>query len=175
MPSSWAETSARRTRYCRNDADSEAPGVETGGIDHQTAADQLVDHGANIQLGELQHGLAVALLVAGVDQRIERERVLIRRADLSLSGSRSRAPLMGLSTISMSYSLAKQDVKTVILAKTLRASSTRKSVLRADAPLVQPCSSSCLDVAYCRLVDPGIRSVVRMRTLSLLLNVSAGS
>ncbi len=69
------------------------PGVETGGIDHQAAADQLVDHGADVQLGELQHGLAVALLVAGVDQRIERERVLIRRADLFLYQAADHARL----------------------------------------------------------------------------------
>ncbi len=69
------------------------PGVETGGIDHQTAADQLVDDGANIQLGELQHGFPVALLVAGIDQCIERERVLIRRADLFLNQAADHAGL----------------------------------------------------------------------------------
>ena len=71
------------------------PGVETGGIDHQTAADQLVDHGTNIQLGELQHGFPVALLVAGIDQCIEREGTDPACRSLSQSGSRSRGPLMG--------------------------------------------------------------------------------
>jgi len=58
------------------------PGVETGGVDHQPFADQLVHHGANVELGELQHRLAVTLLVAGVDQGIEGEGILIRGADL---------------------------------------------------------------------------------------------
>ena len=58
------------------------PGVEAGGVDHQPLADQLVHHGADIELGELQHRLAVALLVAGVDQCIKGEGILIRGADL---------------------------------------------------------------------------------------------
>ncbi|MNE59877.1 hypothetical protein D3C80_1549960 [compost metagenome] len=69
------------------------PGIETGSVDHQTAADQFVDDGADIQLGELEHGFAIALLVAGIDQCIERERVLIRRADLFLYQAADHASL----------------------------------------------------------------------------------
>ncbi|MNP43229.1 hypothetical protein D3C76_1370340 [compost metagenome] len=69
------------------------PRVEAGGVDHQPTADQLIHHGADIQLGELQHGFAVALLVAGIDQRVEREGVLIRRADLFLYQAADHARL----------------------------------------------------------------------------------
>ena len=79
----------------------------------------------------------------------------------------------GPSTISMSYSLAKQDVKTVILARRYRRPAL-KPVFASRYPLVQLCFPA--PTWLYRLVDPGVRSRVPRDAHPVpLAKVSAGS
>ena len=94
MPSSWAvNLSSPNSRCCRSGADSGAPGVETGGIDHQAAADQLVDHGARMSSSASSSAGSRLLFWLQALTSALSERVLIRRADLFLYQAADHARL----------------------------------------------------------------------------------
>jgi hypothetical protein len=71
------------------------PAAESRLFEHQLAAHQAVHQRLHLALVELEHRVAVALLVAGVGQRVERQRVLVRRGDLLLDEAADHACFVG--------------------------------------------------------------------------------